>query len=108
MNIRLTTISVASGPAVKRTTSLALIGWALVFGILSAVAQTPTPSTPKQARVVVIANTDAEADELMAVLDSKDVRPASLLDGPVHHSPKTPPLGLRGFYENDRVKVEFW
>lgn len=76
----------------------------------SAVAQTGTPSAPdrpKETRVVVIANTTAEADGLMAVLDSTDVRPLSL-SAPVHQPPNMPPQGLRGFYTNNGVRVEFW
>lgn len=60
--------------------------------------------SPKDTRVVVLANTDAEADELMAVLNSRDVRPPTL-GAP---QPSTSPRGLRGFYKANGVRVEFW
>jgi hypothetical protein len=92
------------------TKSLSVTGWVLALAISSAVAQTGTPSAqdrPKETRVIVIANTTAEADGLMAVLDSTDVRPPSL-GAPIHQPPNTPPEGLRGFYTNNGVRVEFW
>lgn len=94
--------------------SLSVLGALLAIAISSALGQAPTPSTlesPK--RVVVIANTSAEADELMAVLNSADVRPPSL-DAPlpakkyVNQQLKAPPDGLRGFYAKNGVTVEFW
>jgi len=78
--------------------------------VSSAICQAATPSaleSPKKPRVVVIANTTAEADGLMAVLASKDMRPSSLQDAP--------PLanclsaqGSRGSYAKNGVRVEFW
>jgi hypothetical protein len=60
--------------------------------------------------VVVIANTSAEADGLMAVLTSADMRPRSLHNTPqpAEKYASVPPHGLRGFYAENGVTVEFW
>jgi hypothetical protein len=98
------------------TKSLSVCGWVLVLAISSAVAQTASQSaleSPKETRVVVVANTTPEADGLMAVLNSADVRP-QFLSAPlspeqyVRPQSKTPPEGLRGFYAANGVTVEFW
>jgi hypothetical protein len=64
----------------------------------------------KEMRVVVIANTKAEADGLMAVLACADVRPRSLKTAPQppEKYSQSPPQGLRGFYATPCVTVEFW
>ncbi len=88
----------------------------LGIALFSAIGHAAPPAaleSPKERRVVVIANTTAEADGLMAVLNSTDVRPKSL--GPprpaeqyVHQSSGHPPEGLRGFYSTNGITVEFW
>jgi hypothetical protein len=99
----------------KWTKSLSVAGGVLALTVSVAVGQTGTPSapeTPKETRVVVIANTSAEADGLMAVLDTADLRPASLeAPKPAEkyvQPPSKPPDGLRGFYAKNGVTVEFW
>lgn len=90
------------------TKSLAVIA-ALALAVSSAIGQPAkrrAPESPKEIRVVVIANTDAEADELMAVLNSGDVRPPTL-PAP-QASTSTSPKGLRGFLKTNYVRVEFW
>ena len=67
------------------TKMLSVVGCVLTVGVSGAVCQTATPSpahSPKETRVVVIANTNAEADGLMAVLNTADLRPTSLHDAP--------------------------
>jgi acid phosphatase (class A) len=91
------------------------MGWVLALTVSGAIGQAATPSaqkSPKETRVVVIANTSAEADGLMAVLATADLRPPSLL-APLPaekyvQPPSKPPAGLRGFYKTDSVTVEFW
>lgn len=99
----------------KWTKSLTVIGSVLTLAV-SAIGQAATasaPESPKEIRVVVIANTSAEADGLMAVLNSADVRPPTL-DAPrraeeyPHRLSGEPPKGLRGFYNKNGVTVEFW
>lgn len=89
------------------TKSLLVTGSVLALAVSGALGQVARPSareSPKEIRVVVIANTDAEADELMAVLNSRDVRPPTLGAPQASTSPK----GLRGFYKANGVMVEFW
>ena len=98
------------------TKSLSVAGSLLALALSAAIIQAATPSaleSPKETRVVVIANTSAEADGLMAVLHSADVRPASLgaplpAEQYVHQPSSRPPEGLRGFYATNGVTVEFW
>jgi hypothetical protein len=96
----------------KWTKSLLVTGCVLALAVSSAVGQTATPSaleSPKQKRVVVIANTSAEADGLMAVLATADLRPKTLdAPQPKEEYAQPPPEGLRGCYEKNGVTVEFW
>lgn len=63
----------------------------------------------EETRVVVIANTVTEADGLMAVLASKDMRPKTLQAPPkLANCLIAQPPGLRGFYAKNGVRVEFW
>jgi hypothetical protein len=79
-----------------------------VSGAIGQAATPPTLESPKEIRVVVIANTSAEADGLMAVLASADMRPRSLHNAPQLADASAPPHGLRGFYAGNGVTVEFW
>ena len=101
--------------AVRWAKSLFLMIWGVTLALSSAIglaAPSPAPGGTNETRVVVIANTTAEADGLMAVLNSTDVRPSSLgapLPAKEYVSPPSaPPKGLRGFYEANGVTVELW
>jgi len=95
---------------------LSVTGWVLAQALSGMLVQATPPSalqSPKEARVAVVTNTTAEADGLMAVLNSTDVRPKSLgaphpAEQYVHQSSSAPPEGLRGFYATNGVTVEFW
>jgi hypothetical protein len=90
--------------------------WVLILALLTGIAHGATPQTHdelKETRVVVIANTTAEADGLMAVLNSSDVRPGTLgAPQPAaqysQQPPSKPPEGLRGFYTANGITIEFW
>jgi len=96
--------------------SLSVTGSVLALAVSGAIGQAAPASAPESAtetRVVVIANTSAEADGLMAVLHSADVRPPCLgaplpAEQYIHQPSSTPPEGLRGFYATNAVTVEFW
>lgn len=100
----------------RSTKSLLVTVWVLALALFGAIGQAATPlslESPKEKRVVVIANTTAEADGLMAVLATTDVRPPSFDAVPrpleeYFQPPTTPPKGLRGFYKKNGVTVEVW
>src|SRR5258706_46487 len=94
------------------TKTLSVTRWLLALALIGGCHAVTPPATDKP-RVVVIANTVAEADGLMAVLNSSEVRPEHLgAPKPASEYPRAPstkpPEGLRGFYEGNGIRVEFW
>jgi len=92
----------------NKNTAASLSGLACILILAVSIAS----GQERETRIIVIANTIPEADGLMGVLGSADMRPPTIgAPKPAEkyiQAPGNPPAGLRGFYAAKGVTVEFW